>query len=178
MNPQLLPAALGGTAARAGLAVGCGGAGSLAALALAHEASTPAIAVGAVSAALAVNAAVPAFKSLPRAIEAFSNLVTALIRTRADARATIIHAKARAELARAGLDPRKTHQAIEMLRLLPVNPDLPQGRRPADETLIKLQAAFRARNGISEFGTSPDAPGNSAANQKTASKVVPIRSDT
>ena len=142
MNPQPLPAALGTTVTRVGVAACCGGAGSLAALALAHDKATaPAIAAGAVTAAFAVNAAASAFKSLASAIEAMSSLLTALIRARADAKATIINARVRADLARAGLDPAKTPQAAEMQRLLSVNPDLPKDRRLADETLIKLHAA-------------------------------------
>jgi hypothetical protein len=178
MNPQSLSAALVSTATRIGLAVGCGTAGSLTALALLHHARTPVIAAGVVTAALTVNAASSALNSVPAAVEAIGSLLTALIRARADAKATVIHAKVRAELARAGLDPGKTHQAVEMQRLLPMNPDLPQGRRPADETLIKLHLASRARNG-GEPGTGPDTPGNSPGNPKAAtSKVVPIRSDT
>src|SRR6266702_3406130 len=106
MNPPSLSAALA-TAARIGLAVGCGTAGSLTALALVHDASTPAIAAGVVTAALTVNAAASALKALPAAVEAIGRLLTGLIRTRADAKATVIHAKVRAELARAGLDPGK-----------------------------------------------------------------------
>jgi hypothetical protein len=179
MSPQSLPAALGSTATRAGLAACCGGAGSLAALALAHDkANAPAIAAGAVTAAVAVNAAAAAVKSLAGAIEAIGSLLTALIRARADAKATIINARVRAELARAGLDPAKTPQAAEMQRLLSVNPDLPKDRRLADETLVKLHAASRARSS-GESGTSPDSPGNNPRNTKAAaSKVVPIRSDT
>jgi hypothetical protein len=176
MNPQTLPAFLGSTAARVGLATGCGTAGSLTTLAITHRAVTPAIAAGAVTAALAVNGAGSAFSALPRTIEAISNLLTAFIRARADAKATIIHAKVRAELARAGLQPGKTHQAVEMQRLLPVNPDLPHDRRPSDETLIKLHGASRAR-GSNEHGTSPDTPDTSSRSPKTGSRVVPIRPD-
>jgi hypothetical protein len=179
MSPQSLPTSLGSTLTRAGLAVCCGGVGSLAALALAHgRASGSAIAAGAVTAAVTVNAAASAFKSLADAIEAIGNLLTALIRARADAKATIINARVRADLARAGLDPAKTPQAAEMQRLLSVNPDLPKDRRVADETLIKLHGASRARSS-GESGTSPDSPGNSPRNAKAAtSKVVPIRLDT
>jgi hypothetical protein len=178
MSPQSLPAAIGGAATRAGLAAGCGGAGSLAALALVHKAGAPAIAAGAVTAALAVKAGASAFRSLPEIIEAISHLLTARIRARADAKATIIHANVRAELARAGLDSGMTQQACEMQRLLSVNPDLPPDRRPADEALVKLYGASRARSG-NEPGTGPDTPGNSRRSPKAAaSKVVPIRSDT
>jgi hypothetical protein len=174
MNAQSLPAALGSTVTRACLAVGFGGAGSLAALALVHRVGAPAVAAGAVTAAFAASV----FKSLSGAIEAAGNLLTALIRARADAKATVINAKVRAELARAGLDPGKTLQAAEMQRALSVNPDLPKDRRPADETLIKLHGAIRARSS-SESGASPDTPGGSPRSPKTAtSKVVPIRSDT
>jgi hypothetical protein len=136
------------------------------------------MAAGAVTAALAVNAVASAFKSLAGSIEAVSNLLTALIRARADAKATIINAKVRADLARAGLDPAKTPQAAEMQRVLSVNPDLPKDRRLADETLIKLHGASRARSS-GESGTGPDSPSSSPRNPKAAtSKVVPIRSDT
>ena len=156
MSPQSMPAALGSSVTRVGLAICCGGAGSLAALAITHDKPTaPAIAAGAVTAAFAVNAAASAFKSLASAIEAIGNLLTALIRARADAKATIINARVRADLARAGLDPAKTSQAAEMQRILSVNPDLPKDRRLADETLIKLYAASRVRSS-SESGTSPD----------------------
>jgi hypothetical protein len=180
VNPQSLPPVFGRTAlgsavsgsttfgsilARAGLAAGCGGAGSLAALALVHKVGAPAAGAGAVSAAFAVSA----FKSLSGAIEAVGNLLTACIRARADAKATVINAKVRAELARAGLDPDKTPQAAEMQRALSVNPDLPKDRRPADETLIKLHGVTRTRGSSGgDSGTSPDIP----------RRVVPIRSDT
>jgi hypothetical protein len=164
MNAQSLPAGLGSTVTRAGLAAGCGGAGSLAALALVHKIGAPAVAAGAVTAAFAASA----FKSLSGAIEAVGNLLTALIRARADAKATVINARVRADLARAGLDPGKTTQAAEMQRALSVNPDLPKDRRPADETLVKLYGATRARSSGGESGTGPD----------TRGKVVPIRSDS
>ena len=175
MNTPPLPAAFGSAVTRVGLAAGCGGAGSLAALALVHKVGAPAVTAGAVSAAFAASA----FKSMSGAIEAVGNLLAAFIRARADAKATIINARVRAELARAGLDPDKTAQAAEMQRALSVNPDLPKDRRPADETLIKLHGAPRARSISSESGTSPDTLGNSPRNPKTAaSKVVPLRSDT
>ena len=174
MNSQSLPRMCGSTVTRVGVAAGCGGAGTLAALALVHKVGVPAVGAGAVTAAFAVSA----FKSLSGAIEAVGNLLTALTRARADAKATVINAKVRAELARAGLDPDKTPQAAEMQRALSVNPDLPKDRRPADETLIKLHGANRARNSSGESGTSPDSPGNSPRNPKAAaSKVVPIRSE-
>jgi hypothetical protein len=108
MNRQSLPAVLGGTVVtRAGCAAGCGGAGSLAALAFVHRLGAPAVAAGAVTAAVAASAV----KSLSGAIEAVGNLLTALIRVRADAKATVINAKLRADLARAGLDPGRTSTA-------------------------------------------------------------------
>ncbi len=178
MNPQSLSTALVSTATRIGLAAGCGTAGSLTALAFVHHANAPLIAAGVAIAALTVSAASSALNSVPAAVEAIGGLLTALIRARADAKATVIIAKVRAQLARAGLDPAKTHQAIEMQRLLPVNPDLPQGRRPSDETLLKLHLASRVRNG-GEPVTGPDTPGNGPGRSKAAtSKVVPIRFDT
>lgn len=174
MNTHSLPGALGRTASWAGLAAGCGGAGSLATLALLHKVGAPVIAAGAVTSAFAASVC----KSLAGAIEAVGALLTSLVRARADAKATVIIARVRAELARAGLDPGKTPQAAEMQRALSVNPDLPTGRRPADETLIKFHVAARARGGSSEPGTGPDTPGNGPRRQKTAaSKVVPLRSD-
>jgi hypothetical protein len=179
MRSDSLPSAISSTAARVALALSCGGAGSLAAAVLIRHAGTPVIAAGAVAAALAGNAVASAFKSLPDVIEAVGSLLATLIRGRADARATIVHAKIRAELAREGLDPMKTHQAIEMQRLLLLNPDLPPGRRLADDALIKLNAASRTRNGGTETVTGPDAPGTHRSNAKVAdSKVVPLRSDT
>jgi hypothetical protein len=151
VSTQSLPSSIGSTVTRAGLAAGCGGAGSLAALAVIHKHSAPAVAAGAVTAAFAVSAAASAVRSLAGAINAIGSLLSTVIRARADAKATIIHAKVRAELARAGLDPNKTTQAAEMQRILSVNPALPRDRRPADETLIKLH------------GTTPPAP--PAANQ-------------
>lgn len=144
-----------------------GGTGSLAALALLHKAGATALAAGAVTAVTAMAAS--ALTSLSDVIEAVGNLLTALIRARADAKATVIQAKIRAELARAGLDPGKTPQAAEMQRALSINPDLPRDRRPADETLIRLYGAARARGG------SDSAP---RSRKVAASKVVPIRSDT
>jgi hypothetical protein len=174
MNRQSLPAVLGGTVTRAGFAAGCGGAGSLAALAFVHRLGAPAVAAGAVTAAFAASAV----KSLSGAIEAVGNLLTALIRVRADAKATVINAKLRADLARAGLDPGRTSQAAEMQRVLAVNPDLPKDRRPADETLIKLHGATRARGIVSEAVTGPDTPGGARRSPKAApGKVVPIRVD-
>jgi hypothetical protein len=172
VNRQTLPAALGSIAARGGLAVGCGGAGSLAALALAQDVGAPAVAAGAVGVALAMSAV----KSLAGVIDALANLLTGFIRARADAKATVISARVRADLARAGLDPEKTQQAAEMQRALSVNPDLPKDRRLADEALIKLHGASRARSSTSEPATGPDTPGNAPRNSK-ANKVVPIRSD-
>lgn len=96
MNPQSLPAALGSSATRICLAAGCGAAGSVAALTLMHKTSTPVLAAGAVTAALAVNAAASAFRSLPGIIDAINSLITAFIRARADAKATVIHAQVRA----------------------------------------------------------------------------------
>ena len=157
--------ALGRIVTGAGLAAGCGGAGSLATLALLHKIGAPVIAAGAVTSAFAASA----LRSLASAIEAVGALLTSLIRTRADAKATLINARVRAELARAGLDPGKTPQAAEMQRALSVNPDLPRDRRPADETLIKLHGVTRPRSISSESATGPDTPGR---------KVVPIRSDT
>lgn len=179
MRPVSVPASLGSTAARIGLTVGGGGAGSLATLALVHMPSTTEIAAAAVSVALAANAGDSAARALPAIIEAVSNLLTARIRAKADAEATIILAHSRDDLARAGLDPAKTAQAAEMQRCMTANPDLPQDRRPSDETLIKLQGASRARNNTSEPGTGPGTPGNGQKNPKeTARTVVPFRSDT
>ena len=175
MNTQSLPAAFGRTVTRACLAASCGGAGSLAALALVHKIGAPVVAVGAVTSAFAASAA----KSLSAAIEAVGTLLTSLVRARADAKATLINAKVRAELARAGLDPGKTPQAAEMQRALSVNPDLPKDRRPADETLLKLHGATRARSVSSESGAGPDTPGSSQRNPKAGPiKVVPIRPDS
>lgn len=179
MRPPLRPATLGSIATRIGLTVGGGGAGTLATLALMHRPGTTAIAAAAVTVAFAANVAESACKALPGIIAAISDLLTARIRARADAKATIILATTRAELARAGLDPGKTVQAAEMQRLLSVNPDLPKGRRPTDETLIKLQGTHRTRNSSSESGTGPDTPGNGSRKPKaTTNTVVPIRPDT
>jgi hypothetical protein len=175
MNTQPMTVAFGKTVTRACLAAGCGGAGSLAALALVHRIGAPVLAVGAVTSAFAASAA----KSLSAAIEAVGIVLTSLIRARADAKATVINAKVRAELARAGLDPGKAPQAAEMQRVLSVNPDLPKDRRPADETLIKLHGVTRARTASSESGAGPDTPGSSPRNPKAGPiKVVPIRSDS
>jgi hypothetical protein len=119
-------------ASRAGLAAACGGASSLAALAVAVRACSPATAAGAAVAAVAavaLTAAAPALRSL-----------AVVIRALADAQATVIHAKVRAELARAGLDPAKAPQAAAMQQALSAYPDLPRSR-PADETLARLHGA-------------------------------------
>jgi hypothetical protein len=179
MRPPRLPPAVGSIAPKIGLTVGGGGAGSLAALALVHKPGTTAIAAAGVGVAFAANAAESASRSLPTIIDAISNLLTARIRARADAKATIILVTVRAELARAGLDPGKSIQAAEMQRALGMNPDLPGDRRPSDEAFIKLYGAARARNITSESGTSPDSPGSGSRNPKAAaSNLVPIRSDT
>jgi hypothetical protein len=156
MRPPQLPAALGSIATRIGLTVGGGGAGTLAMLALTHKPGTTAIAAGAATVAFAANVAESAGKALPGIIAAISNLLTARIRARADARATVILATTRAELAKAGLDPGKAAQAAEMQRLLSLNPDLPKDRRPADGTLIKLHGARRA-SGARRQRRAPDA---------------------
>jgi hypothetical protein len=175
MRPPQLPSALGSIATRIGLTVGGGGAGTLATLALIHRPDTTAIATGTATAAFAAHVTKSASKTLPGIITAISNLLTARIRARADAKATIILATTRAELARAGLDPSKTAQAAEMQRLLSINPDLPKDRRPTDETLIKLQGGHRTRNNSSEPGAGPDTPGNGPRTRRTtANKVVPI----
>lgn len=179
MRPPSLPASAGSTVTRIALTAGGGGAGSLAALALVHKPGTTAVAAAAVSVALAANAADSATKALPAIIEAVGNLLTARIRAKADAKATIILAKTRDELARAGLDSGKTAQAAEMQRCLTSNPDLPKDRRPTDETLIKLHGAPRTRTSTSEPGTGPDTPGNGPRSPKeTIRTVVPFRSDT
>jgi hypothetical protein len=182
MRPPRLPSALGSLATRIGLTVGGGGgAGTLAALALMHRPGTTVLAAGAATAALAAHAAESASKTLPGIITAISNLLTARTRARADAKATIILATTRADLARAGLDPSQTAQAAEMQRWLSANPDMPKDRRPTDETLIKLQGGrHRARNNSSsEPGTNPDTPRNGPRTPRaTTSNVVPIRSDT
>jgi glycine/D-amino acid oxidase-like deaminating enzyme len=178
MRPPQLPSTLGSIATRIGLTIGGGGAGSLAALALIHRHGTTAVAAGAVTVAFAAHVAESASKTLPAIITAISNLLSARTRARADAKATIILATTRAELAQAGLDPNQTAQAAEMQRQLSANPDLPKDRRPTDETLIKLQGGHRTRNNSVEPGIGPDTPGNGARTPRTAAnKVVPIRSD-
>jgi hypothetical protein len=174
MSRHSRAAAIGSTVTRAGLAAGCGGAGSLAALALAHKAGAPALAAGA-AVAVALNAAASACTLASGTAGSLSGLLAALIRARADAQATVIMAKVRAELARAGLDPARAPQAAEMQRALAVNPDLPRDRRPADETLLRLYGASRVRSTSTEPGSGPDTPGS---RPKTARKVVvPLRSD-
>jgi hypothetical protein len=160
MHPPRLPSTLGSIATRIGVAAGGGGAGTLVTLALVHRPTTTAIAAGAATAAIAAHASESACKALPAIITAISNLLTARTRTRADAKATIILARTRADLAKAGLDPGQTAAAAEMQRLLIMNPDLPKDRRPTDETLLKLQATHRARNSTTETGAGPDSPGN------------------
>jgi len=179
MRPPSLPATFGSIATRVGLTAGGGGAGSLATLALVHNPSTTAVAAAAVIAALAANAAESTCKALPAIITATSNLQTARLRARADAEATVTLATVRADLARAGMEPGKAAQAAEMLRVLCMNPDLAKDRRPADETLVKLQSASRSRNTGGESGTGPKNTGNGPRRPKVATnKVVPIRSDT
>jgi hypothetical protein len=176
--PRRLPSSLAGAATRIALTAGTGGAGSLAALALVHSSGTVAVAAGAAAGAVAARAAGSAGKALPGIIEAVSNLITARIRAKADAQATVLLASTRASLAQAGLDPGKTAQAAEMQRQLTANPDLPEGRRPADETLLKLQGGHRTRSSSGEPPKSPDTPvtGPRAATA-AGRRVVPIRSD-
>jgi hypothetical protein len=152
MRMQSLPACRA-LAARLSWALGAGGAGSLAVLILARRPSATRMAVVAVAVAVAATLIESVCRALPRVITATSNLMTARTRAKADAGATSTLASARAELARAGLDPAKTAPAAEMLRLLCLDPDLPKDRRPADNTLVKLQETSLAR--ASTTGTSP-----------------------
>jgi hypothetical protein len=179
MCPTRLPSGLRSIPTRIGLTVGGGGVGSLATLALIHRPDTTVIAAGAAIATLAAHLAGSVGNALPGIITAISNLLTSRIRAKADAESTNTSATTRSQIALAGLDPVKTAAAAEMLRAMSGNPDLPRERRPTDETLIKLQGPHRNRNSASEHGTGPDAPGNGRRPAKaTASKVVPIRSDT
>jgi hypothetical protein len=178
MRPPSLPTTLGSTPARVGLTIGSGGAGSLAALAFVHNPTATTLAAAAVTAALAANAAESACAGLPGIITAISNLLTLRIRAKADAKATLIFAAARADLARSGLDPGSSAHAADMLRFLCLNPDLPENRRPADETFLKLQAATRTRSTSSESGTGPDSPGNGSRRSTATNKVLAFRADT
>lgn len=179
MRPSRLPSWPGSIPTRVGLTVGGGGAGSLATLALIHKPDTPAIAAGAAIAALAVHAAGSVSNALPGIIAATGNLLTGCIRARADAKSTNTGARTRAQIALSGLDPSKTASAAEMLRAMSGNPDLPKARRPTDETLVKLYGPHRTRNSTTEQNTGPDVPRQQPAAPKgTASKIVPIRSDT
>jgi hypothetical protein len=121
------------------LAAACAAAGPLVVLATGNRTGVPAVTAGAVTAA-AVNAR-PALSPLAAAVEAVSRLLTAVIRARADAKATVIHAKTRAELARAGLGPGMAPRAAAMQRALSANPDLSGNRRPTDETILRLHGA-------------------------------------
>lgn len=123
-------AVLGGTLTRAGVAVGCGAAGSFAALEFAHTGSALVVAAGLVTAVLAAASAAPAGMLLARATEGAGDRLTNLLRARADAKATVMTARVRIELARAGLDPDRTRQAAEMLRLLAANGDPPRSDVP------------------------------------------------
>lgn len=124
---------------RRALAAACAVAGPLTVLATGSRTGVPAVTAAAVTAA-AVNARA-ALSPLAAVVEAVSRLLTAVIRARADAKATVIHAKTHAELARAGLGPGMAPRAAAMQRALSANPDLPRNRRPTDETILMLHGA-------------------------------------
>jgi hypothetical protein len=163
-------------AGRIGLTLGGGGLGSLGTLAVVHKPSMTAVAAAAAIAALAATAIDSVGKALPKIIGATSSLIIGLIRVHADARATIIRAKVRAELARAGMEPGKSAQAAEMMRQLSIDADLPEYRRPSDETLTKLLGSSRAGNTRRNSGSGPETPGSGSRRPKADSdKVIPIR---
>jgi hypothetical protein len=172
------PASYRGLATRIGLTLGGGGLGSLATLAFVHRPSMTAVAAAAAIVALAANAIESAGKALPEIISAISSLIIGCTRARADAKATLIRAKVRAEIARAGMEPGKSVPAAEMMRQLSIDTDLPEDRRPSDETLTKLLAPSRARNTSRKSGSGPETPGSGSRRPRANSdKVIPIRPD-
>jgi hypothetical protein len=178
MRTLHLPATLGTTVACIGWTV-TGGAGTLAALALAHKTGAAAVVTGAATMVIAAHVGESASKTLPAIIAAISDLMAARILAKADARATIVNATTRAELASAGLDPDKAPQAIAMMRAASTNPDLREGRRLADEAIVRLQGSPHARTNTSEPSTGPSTPGNGSRTAKaTRNKVISIHSDS
>jgi hypothetical protein len=61
-----------------------------------------------------------------------------------------------------------------MQQLLPVNPDLPQGRRLADESLVKLHMACFPRGDAGKPRSTPHIP----TSPKPDDRIVAIRADT
>jgi hypothetical protein len=164
---------------RLALALGGGGTGLVGMLAFVHKPSTAALAAGAAGAALVTNVISSAGRALPEIIRALSDRKTARIQATADAQTQVLRTQARIQLAHDGTDPEKFPQAAEMLRLLAIDPDLPEGRRLNDDALAKLLAGPRPRSTSPHPGTGPGRPGNDLKKPGNGdqSNVFPLRPD-
>jgi hypothetical protein len=164
-------------ASRIGLTIGGGSAVWLATLAVVHKPTMTTIGAAAVAVAVAVNAVEAIFKALPEIIKAISACKVAHINAKAEAKTMVMRTQTRTALAQAGIEPGKLVQAAEMLRLLPIDPDLPQGRRLNDQALARLLAPSRAKSISKKSANDPKNPDNTPRKPSDGgdSKVVPIR---
>lgn len=122
---------------RACLTLGCGGAGSLGTLAIAHSPSASvAIAVG-LGAALASNAIASLSTALPGIIAALSAKKVARIKAKADARVALEAARQRTTLVNAGLEG-KLEAALSLLKLQPLDAQVLVDPRFSEQTLRAL----------------------------------------
>jgi len=89
----------------------------------------------------------------------------------------VMRAQTRTALAQAGTEPGKLEQAAEMLRLLPIDPDLPQGRRLNDLALARLLAPPRAKSISEKSDNGPENPDDTSKKPSNGGgcKVIPIR---
>jgi hypothetical protein len=128
---------------RACWTLGCGGAGVLSTLAIAHGPSAPlAIAVGA-GAAAASNAIAELSAGLPGIITALSAKKVARIKAKTDARVALEGSRRRTALVNAGLEG-KLDAALSLLRLQVIDAQVLAGRRLSEDMLRELLPQPRA----------------------------------
>ena len=164
-------------ASRIGLTIGAGSAVWLATLAVIHKPDITTVGAATVVVAVAVNAVESIFKALPGIIKTISACRIAHISAKAEAEAMVMRTQTRTALAQAGTEPGKLEQAAEMLRLLPIDSDLPQGRRLNDQALARLLAPPRAKNISEKSDNGPENPDSTSnkPNDGGGSNVIPIR---
>jgi hypothetical protein len=164
-------------ASRIGLTIAGASAVWLATLAVIHKPNMTTIGAAAVVVAVAVNAVESIFKALLEIIKTVSACKVAHISAKAEAETMIMRAQTRTALAQAGTEPGKLAQAAEMLRLLPIDPDLPQGRRLNDQALARLLAPPRAKSVSEKSDNDPENPDSTSKKpiDGGGSKVIPIR---
>jgi hypothetical protein len=160
-----------------------GGAGGGWLVALIADAKTKTVLlIAAVAGALIANGLTRVIESIykrrPQTIKAKGEKKARIIVAKSEGEALIVRTQARAELLLAALDsdPDKAERAAEMLRLEPLNADLPPDRRLKDEILAKLLTAPKARNGRRGRPGSGGGPQNGQSGGDGSGGIVrPIR---